>query len=164
MLKIRGDTICKPLFLNKLLPLASLQSEWKKGNIVPCHKKGDKQNLKNYRPVSLLPICKKIFGRLVFNEMFGFFLANNLLAPNQSGFKPGDSCINQLLSITHEIYSSFDDGFEVRRVLLDISKAFDKVCHEGIIFKLKQNGIWDDLLNILSDFLRNRKQRVTLNG
>ena len=59
--------------------------------------------------------------------MFSFFLANNLLAPNQSGFKPGDSCINQLLSITHEIYSSFDDGFEVRSFFLDISKAFDHV-------------------------------------
>ena len=47
---------------------------------------------------------------------------------------------------------------------MDISKAFDKVWHEGIIFKLQQNGISDDLLNILSDFLRNRKQRVTLNG
>ena len=92
-----------------------------------------------------------------------FFLANNLLAPNQSGFKPGDSCINQLRSITHEIYSSFDDGFEVRDVFLDISKAFDKVWHEETKFKLQQNGISDDLLNILSDFLRNRKQRVTLN-
>ena len=59
--------------------------------------------------------------------MFSFFLANNLLAPNQSGFKPGDSCINQLLSITLKIYSSFDDRFEVRRVFLDISKAFDKL-------------------------------------
>ena len=87
-----------------------------------------------------------------------FFLAN------QSGFKPGDFYINQLLSITNEIYSSFDDGFEVRSVFLDIFKAFDKVWHEGIIFKLQQNGISDDLLNILSDFLRNRKQRVTLNG
>ena len=96
--------------------------------------------------------------------MFSFFLVNNLLAPNQSGFKPGDSCINQLLSITHEVYSSFDDGFEVRSVFLDTSKAFDKVWHERIIFKLQQNGISDDLLNILSDFLRNRKQRVTLNG
>ena len=93
-----------------------------------------------------------------------FFLAYDLLAPNQSGFKPGNSCTNQLLSITHEIYSSFDDVFEVRSVFLDISKAFDKVWHEGIIFKLQQNGISDDLLNILSDFLRNRKQRVTLNG
>ena len=67
-----------------------------------------------------------------------FFLANNLLAPNQSGFKPDDYCINQFLSITHEIYSSFDDGFEVRSVFLDIYKAFDKVWHEGIIFTTKQ--------------------------
>ena len=96
--------------------------------------------------------------------MRSFFLANNLLAPNQSGFKPGGSCINQLLSITHENFSSFDDGLEVRGVLLDISKAFDKVWHESIIFKFQQNGISDDLLNILSNFLRNRKQRVTLNG
>ena len=97
--------------------------------------------------------------------MFSFFLANNILAPNQSGFKPGDSCINQLLSITHKIYSSFDNGCEVRSGFLDISKVFDKVWHEGIIFKLlQQNHISDDLLNILFDFLRNRKQRVTLNG
>ena len=69
--------------------------------------------------------------------MFSFFLANNLLAPNQCGFKPGDSCINHLLSIAHEIYSSFDDGFEIRSVFLDISEVFDKVWDEGIIFKLK---------------------------
>ena len=86
--------------------------------------------------------------------MFGFFLANNILTSNQSGFKPGESCINQILSITREIYSSFDDGFEVRSVFLDISKVW----HEGLIFKLKQNGILDDFLNILSDFLRKRKQ------
>ena len=96
--------------------------------------------------------------------MFSFFLANNLLAPNHSGFKTGDSCINQLLSVTHEINSSFDDGFEVRSVFLDTCKALDKIWHEGIIFKLQQNSISDDLLNILSDFLRNRKQRVMLNG
>ena len=96
--------------------------------------------------------------------MFSFFLANNILAPNQSFFKPRSSCINQLLSITFEIYSSFDGVFEVNSVLLDISKAIDKVLHEGIIFKLKQNGISDDLLNILSAFLRNRIQKVMLNG
>ena len=95
--------------------------------------------------------------------MFEFFIENELISSNQSGFKPGDSCINQLLAITHEIYKSFDDGFEVRGVFLDISKAFDKVWHEGLIFKLKQNGISGNLLNLLCDFLRNRKQRVLLN-
>ena len=97
-------------------------------------------------------------------EMFRFFLDNKLITTNQSGFKPGDSCINQLLSITHEIYKSFDDGLEVRSVFLDISKAFDKVWHEGVIFKLEQNGISGDLLNILTDFLSDRKQKVILNG
>ena len=95
--------------------------------------------------------------------MFKFFIENELISPNQSGFKPGGSWINHLLAITHDIYKSFDDGFEVGGVFLDISKAFDKVWHEGLIFKLKQNGISGNLLNLLCDFLLNRKQRVLLN-
>ena len=67
-----------------------------------CYKKDDKQNLKNNCPVSLLPICGNIFETLIFNQMFSFFPANNLLPPNQSDFKPGDSRINQLVS--NEIY------------------------------------------------------------
>ena len=97
-------------------------------------------------------------------EMFRFLIENNLISSNQSGFQPGSSCINQLLSITHEIYKSFDDGFEVRGVFLDILKAFDKVWHEGIIFKLKQNGISGKILSVLSDFLKDKKQRVILIG
>ena len=83
---------------------------------------------------------------------------------NQSGFKQRDSCINQLLSITHDIYQSLDQGYEVRGVFLDNSKAFDKVWHKGLIHKLKQNGIGGPLLKILTDFLKSRKQRVVLNG
>ena len=84
--------------------------------------------------------------------MFEFFIQNNLITPNQSGFKTGDSCINQLISITHEIYKSFDDGYEVRGVFLDISKAFDKVWHQYVHYKLRQNGISGELLNILTNF------------
>ena len=73
------------------------------------------------------------------------------------GFKLGNSCINQLLSITHEICKSFDDGFEVRCVI-------SKVWHKSVIFKLKQNGISGKLFSVLSDFLKDRKQRVPLNG
>ena len=166
MLKICGSTIYRPLeiIFKEALSTGLFPSEWKKGSIVPIHKKGDKQVLKNYRPVSLLPICGKVFERLIFNEMFSFFLENNLVSPNHSGFKPGDSCINQLLSITHEIFQSFDEGFEGRSVFLDISKAFDKVWHKGLIFKLSQNGISGNLLDILSDFLGDRKQRAVLNG
>ena len=96
--------------------------------------------------------------------MFEFFTENNLISDNKSGFEPGDSYVNQLLSITHEIYQSFDDNLEVRAVFLDISKAFDKLWHKVLIYKLKQNGIPGNILNTIIDFLRFRKQRVVLNG
>ena len=73
--------------------------------------------------------------------MYPYLIDNNLISSYQPGFKGGDSYINQLLSITHEIYKSFDEGFEVNGVLLDISKAFDRVLHDGLIFKLQENSI-----------------------
>ena len=120
--------------------------------------------MKNYRPISLLPICIKIFETIIYNRIFEYLIENYLITENQSGFKREDSSINQLLSITHDIYKSLDDGFEVKGVLLDISKAFDKVWHEGLIHKLKQNGISGKFLDIIKDFLDSRKQRVLLNG
>ena len=69
--------------------------------------------------------------------MFEFFSENELISHSQSGFKPGDSCINQLLYITYDTYHSLDDDLETRDDFLDISKAFDNVWHEGFLFKLK---------------------------
>ena len=96
--------------------------------------------------------------------MLNFFLENDLISPKQSGFRPGDSWINQLLSINHKILNAFDIGLEVCGLFLDVSKVFDKVWHAGLIYKLRQNGIWGDLINILNNFLSNRKQRLVLNG
>ena len=151
-----GNSICKPLELifQQAMESGFFPSEWKKGNVVLIHKKYDKQCLKNYRPISLLPICGKFFEKLTFNEMFKFFIINELISTYHLRFKPGNSCINQLLAITHKVYKSFDDGFEVRSVFLDISKALYKVWYEGLIFKLKRNSISGNLLNLLCDFLR----------
>ena len=86
--------------------------------------------------------------------------------PSQSGFLPGDSCIAQLLSIIHEIQSAFDNNptVDVRGVLLDISKAFDKVWHAGLVFKLKSYGGEGELLSLLKNYFQNREQRAVLNG
>ena len=100
----------------------------------------------------------------MFDQMYTFLVTNNLLSENQSGFRPGDSTINQLLSITTSIYDSFENYEETRALFLDISKAFDKVWHEGLLFKLKCNGIDGNLLNLLTCYLSNRQQRVILNG
>ena len=166
MLQLYRNSVYKPLELifQQAMESGCFPSEWKKGNVLLIHKKDDKQWFKNYRPISLLPICEKMFEKLICNEMFKSFIENELFSHNQSGFKPGDSCINQLLTNSHEIYKSFDDGSELRGIFLDISRAFEKVWHESLIFKLKQNGISGNLLNLLCDFLRNRIQRVLLNG
>ena len=106
-------------------------------NAVPVHKKGDKQIFKNYRPVFLLTISGKMFESLIYNNLFEYFIENDLISQNQSGFKSGDLCINQLTSVTHEIYQSFNEGFAVTGTFLDMSKAFDKVWHDGLIYKLR---------------------------
>ena len=100
---------------------------------------------------------------LIFGDLI--LVPHNRITTNQSGFKPGDSTTNQLLYITH-IHSSFDLNMsrEVRHVFLDMSKAFDKVWHKGLQFKLKQNGISGQILNLLTSYLDKRKQRVLLNG
>ena len=135
-------------------------------NITPIHKKGDKCIVLNYRPISVLPICGKLFEKLIYSELYNYLSSNNILNTNQSGFRSGDSCTNQLTVITHEIFKAFDSNptLEVRGVFLDISKAFDKVWHEGLIWKLKSNGNQDQALKIFQSFLSNRYQRVVLNG
>ena len=112
----------------------------------------------------MLPICGKIFEKIIFDHLYTFLSENKLLSKHQSGFRPGDPTINQLLSITTEIYHAFETLDETRAVFLDISKAFDKVWHEGLIFKLRCNGVNGHLIEILRNFLSNRNQRVVLNG
>ena len=89
--------------------------------------------------------------------MFEFFIRNDLISQNQSGFKPGNSCINQLLAISHEIYRSFDACRDVRAIFSDISKVFNKVWHQGFLYKLKQNSISGNLLETLTDFFLRSK-------
>ena len=99
MLKIYGNSICKSLEIiyQECLSSGLFLLEWKKESIVPIHKKGNKQCLKYYIPLLLLPVCGKNFEKLIFNKMFQFFIKNKLIARNQSGFKSGDPYINQLL-------------------------------------------------------------------
>ena len=108
---------------------------WKKANTALVHNKEDKNLIKNYRPVTLLPIFSKSYERVIYNVLFNYFKDNKLFTPSQSGFLPGNSSIVQVLSIIHEIHTvlsiihAFDNNpaVDVRSVFLDILKAFDKV-------------------------------------
>ena len=95
-----------------------------KGKCSSVHKKEDKMLVKNYLPISLLPIFGKMFERVIYNSFFIYFQSNRLFTPSQSGFLPGDLCIAQLLSIIHEIQTAFDENptVDVGGVFLDLSK------------------------------------------
>ena len=115
---ICGDSVYKPLeiIFRQAVLSGVFPSKRKKRKHCSCSQKRNKQNIENYRPVSVLPICGKIFERLIFNERLRIFISNNFISPNQSGFKPRDLCINQLLPITQKTDKSFDDRLEVRGV------------------------------------------------
>ena len=93
-------------------------------------------------------------------------MEDELLNPNQSGFRPFGPCVNQLLAITHEIFEAFDFNppLEVISVFLDIPKAFDKVWRKGLLCKLKSKGISGEFYNLFGNYLSGRFQRVILNG
>ena len=166
MIKQVARAISKPLCIlfNRSLREGIFPDIWKLGNLVPLFKKGDRSISSNYRPVSLLSNIGKIQERIVFKHMYNHLASNNLLFKYQSGFRPGHSTTFQLIDIFHHICQSFDEKQYSCMVLCDISKAFDKVWHRGLLFKLRQNGIKGNLLSWISNYLSSRKQSVQINS
>lgn len=143
---------------------SSFPNIWKTARVIPLHKKGCPTDSNNYRPVSLLCCVSKVFERAVYQHAHEYLISNNLITHKQSGFTSGDSTKNQLTGICPEIYRAFDEGDEIRAVFLDFSKAFDKVWHRGLSYKLEQVGIKGNLLKWFGSYLSGRQQAVILNG
>jgi hypothetical protein len=179
MLKEAGLSIVPSLtrLINLSLTSKKYPSQWKKANVIPLFKKGARQLLNNYRPISLLSAVGKVLERIVFNYFcdnylitlfqFGFMPGDSavyLITVFQSGFMPGDSTVNQLVHLYHTFCEALDKKKEVRIVFCDISKAFDRVWHDGLAYKLKAMGIKGTLLEWFIDYLHDRKQRVVIKG
>ena len=166
MFQLCAESIHIPLgiIFRNIVKTGIFPDQWKLANVSPIHKKNDKQLVSNYRPISLLPICSKILEKIIFNNMYRYLVVNDLISKHQSGFRPGDSTTNQLLFLVHAIHLALDEQKEVRSLFLDMSKAFDKVWHDGLLFKLQRNGIEGQLLQLFKSYLSNRKQHVVING
>ena len=145
MLKLCAPAVANPL--NMIFGKCLSEGTFPNFCVQPIHNKDSGQIKSNYRPISLLPVCGKILEKIVVDEFYAFLNTNGLISSDQSGFRPGDSTINQLISITSNIVEAFEDFDETRALFLDISKAFDELWHEGLIFKLICNGISGPLLN-----------------
>ena len=149
---------------NQSLQIGEIPSIWKEANVCSIFKSGDASLVSNYRPISLLSAIEKVFEKNVFKHVFNFFQRNNVITSLQSGFVPGDSTINQLVYLYNFFCQSIDSGKEVRAIFCDISKAFDRVWHKGLLIKLEAAGITGNLLSWFNNYLSNRKQRVVLPG
>ena len=125
---------------------------WKVAHVTPIFKKGEKDVCKNYRPVSLLSCVGKVMERCVQMHVFDYLNVNNLLVPCQSGFLPCDSTVFQLLAMYNDFCQALDKRITSQTVFFDISKAFDRVWHKGLIHKLHCIGIRGSLLNWFTDY------------
>ena len=168
MIKLSDASLVTPLkiIFTNCLRHGIFPDIWKCANVVPVHKKNEKNLKSNYCPICLLPIFGKMLEKLVYDSLYSHLVSFDLLNPNQSGFRPGDSTVNQLIAITHTICQAFDCSLplDAQSVYLDISKAFDRVWYDGLIHKLKRCGVSGQLLSLIKSFLKDRKQRTVLNG
>jgi hypothetical protein len=166
MLKETSKSIAPSLtrIFNYSLATSKFPDDWKVANITPLHKKNDKQKIQNYRPISLLSCTGKCLERCVNEELLKFLLETNNISTLQSAFTPKNSTTNQLLDLYHQIVAEMDKGKDIRFIVLDFSKAFDRVWHKGIIYKLAKAGITDPFLSWFRDYLHNRKHRVVVEG
>ena len=139
-------------------------SDWRSANVTPIHKKGDRTEPSNYRPVSLTSQVCKVLESIVRKHILEHLVTNNILSDRQHGFREGRSCLTNLLEIMEswtEILDE-DDGIDV--AYLDFRKAFDLVSHRHLIYKMSKYGITDQTLNWVTAFLSDRTQRVVIRG
>ena len=162
MLKATIHTVSIPLcvLFNRSLKDHSFPRQWKIANVLPLFKKGDPSELSNYRPVSLLSCVGKIMERVIFKYVYNYFHSNGLFYKYQAGFLPGHSTVYQLIETYDCIAKAIDEGKHCCMVFCDLSKAFDRVWHKGLLFKLKSYGVSGHLLQWFASYLNFRSQRV----
>lgn len=137
---------------------------WKIAKVVALHKKGAKDLMDNYRPISVLCIVSKILERHVHKHMYSYLMSNNLLHPSQSGFRSNHSCSTALTNMTEKWLSALDKGDLVGIVLVDLKKAFDSVNHQMLLQKLKIYGCSSVTLEWFKSYLSDRNQYVSLHN
>lgn len=145
-------------FLQRCYDQGKMPAVWKTANVTALHKKGDKSDARNYRPISLTCIISKVFEKLLRNHILSHF--SPMIKPEQHGFLPKKSCLSNLLDCMNTVYDIMEDGSNVDILYLDFMKAFDSVSHNKLLSKLQSYGIGGKTLSIVKDFLSCRSFKV----
>lgn len=148
------------IIFQRSLDTGIVPSDWKHAIITPAFKKGSKSKPCNYRPISLTCIASKLMEHIIVSNMMDYFDTHSILCPQQHGFRSKHSCETQLIGFTQEISDSLDQGQQTDVIVMDFSKAFDKVDHHKLVHKLKLLGVHSHVTTWIKDFLHNRSQQV----
>ena len=141
-----------------------MPEDWKTANAIPIYKMGSRTKAENFRPVSLTSQVCRIYESIIRHAMFDHLEGNKLIIESQPGFRHGKSCLSNLLCFLDKITRSLEEGASADAIYLDFAKVFDKVPHAHLLNKLRSHGIGRKLCNWIQEWLRDRKQRVRVQG
>ena len=131
---------------------------------MPVFKQGDRVDLDNYRPISIIPVVAKVFERIIYDQLYAYLMANDLLSTHQSGFRSLHSTVTSLLEATDDWAFNIDQGNVNAVVFLDLKKAFDTVDHNILISKLSAYGIRGTSIEWFKSYLSERNQKCFINA
>ena len=152
------------LVFQSSLDCGRVPRDWTMAHVVPVFKKGDKSAASNYRPVSLTSICSKALEHILHSNIMDHLEEHNILTDAQHGFRCKRSCETQLIATIQELARGLSEGRQLDVILLDFAKAFDKVPHQRLLYKLNYYGVRGQTLSWIESFLYNRKQHVLVEG
>ena len=152
------------LIINQSLASGIFPNRLKIAKVIPLFKKGDIHIVDNYRPISLLPALSKVFEKIVFKQLYDYFLTKKLLYNSQYGFREGHSTEFASLEFIDRISQDLDQGKIPIALYLDLSKAFDTLDHSILLAKLKYYGVRNTELDWFNSYLNDRYQYVEING
>jgi len=166
ILKECANSLAKPISIiyRRSLDSGTVPSLWKDGTVTPLHKGGSRHDACQFRPVTITSLLCRILEKIVKKSWVSHLNNLDFLTDDQHGFREKRSCLSNLLMNLEEITKLIDKGSIVDQIYLDFQKAFDKVPHQRLLYKLRKAGIKGTMLSWIESFLTGRRQRVKVNG
>lgn len=164
VIKMNIATLATPLthIINLSLSTGVYPDSLKLTTVIPVHKKGEKDEMKNYRPIALIPIISKIFEKVIYNQLYKFLETNNIITNQQNGFRKGKSTNLAIYDLLKPVLTNIDKKNPICSIFMDMTKAFDYVNHKLLLSKLESYGVRGIPLNLIKSYLSNRKQRTQI--